>query len=238
MGHKIHPRSIRLGYIQDWRSRWFAPKNMPALIMEDFQIRKIVDDKFKMAAVSYVGIERAGAFLRLNIHTARPGVVIGKKGADIEALRKEIEALTGSKTFVNVIEIKSPETDAQLVAQSIAMQLEKRAHYGAAMKKAIEKALGIKIMVSGRLGGAEIARTEWKREGRVPLHTLCADIDYGFTEASTISGKIGIKVWIFKRTHFAKSPKEIMQELKKHRDMESGSAEGVTEVVAPAKEAK
>ena len=236
MGHKIHPRSIRLGYIQDWRSRWFAPKNMPALIMEDFQIRKIVDDKFKMAAVSYVGIERAGAFLRLNIHTARPGVVIGKKGADIEAL-------TGSKTFVNVIEIKSPETDAQLVAQSIAMQLEKRAHYGAAMKKAIEKALsgkalGIKIMVSGRLGGAEIARTEWKREGRVPLHTLCADIDYGFTEASTISGKIGIKVWIFKRTHFAKSPKEIMQELKKHRDMESGSAEGVTEVVAPAKEAK
>ena len=183
------------------------------------------------------------AFLRLNIHTARPGVVIGKKGADIEALRKEIEALTGSKTFVNVIEIKSPETDAQLVAQSIAMQLEKRAHYGAAMKKAIEKALsgkalGIKIMVSGRLGGAEIARTEWKREGRVPLHTLCADIDYGFTEASTISGKIGIKVWIFKRTHFAKSPKEIMQELKKHRDMESGSAEGVTEVVAQAKEAK
>ena len=177
MGHKIHPRSIRLGYIQDWRSRWFAPKNMPALIKEDFDIRKIIDDKFKMAAVSYVGIERAGAFLRVNVHTARPGVVIGKKGADIEALRKELEALTGSKTFVNVIEIKNPETDAQLVAQNIAMQLEKRAHYGAAMKKAIEKALsgkalGIKIMVSGRLGGAEIARTEWKREGRVPLHTL------------------------------------------------------------------
>ena len=170
-------------------------------------------------------------------------MVIGKKGADIEALRKELEALTGSKTFVNVIEIKNPETDAQLVAQNIAMQLEKRAHYGAAMKKAIEKALsgkalGIKIMVSGRLGGAEIARTEWKREGRVPLHTLCADIDYGFTEANTISGKIGIKVWIFKRTHFAKSPKEIMNELKKHRDMESGSTEGATEVAAPAVETK
>ena len=234
MGHKIHPRSIRLGYIQDWRSKWFAP-------MEDFQIRKVIDDKFKMAAVSYVGIERAGAFLRINIHTARPGVVIGKKGADIEALRKEIEAMTGSKTFVNVIEIKNPETDAQLVAQNIAMQLEKRAHYGAAIKKAIEKAmsgkaLGIKIMVSGRLGGAEIARTEWKREGRVPLHTLCADIDYGFTEANTISGKIGIKVWIFKRTHFAKSPKEIMNELKKHRDMENASAQGVTETVAAAAE--
>ena len=201
MGHKIHPRSIRLGYIQDWRSRWFAPKNMPALIKEDFEIRKIIDNKFKMAAVSYVGIERAGAFLRVNVHTARPGVVIGKKGADIEALRKELEAFTGSKTFVNVIEIKNPETDAQLVAQNIAMQLEKRAHYGAAIKKAIEKALsgkalGIKIMVSGRLGGAEIARTEWKREGRVPLHTLKANIDYGFTEANTTAGKIGVKVWI------------------------------------------
>ena len=124
MGHKIHPRSIRLGYIQDWRSRWFAPKNMPALILEDAQIRKHIDGKFEMAAISYVGIERAGAFLRVNIHTARPGVVIGKKGADIEALRKELEAMTGSKTFVNVIEIKNPETDAQLVAQNIAQHIE------------------------------------------------------------------------------------------------------------------
>lgn len=147
MGHKIHPRSIRLGYIQDWRSRWFAPKNMPALIKEDFDIRKIIDDKFKMAAVSYVGIERAGAFLRVNVHTARPGVVIGKKGADIEALRKELEALTGSKTFVNVIEIKNPETDAQLVAQNIAMQLEKRAHYGAAMKKRLKRPCPVKRSV-------------------------------------------------------------------------------------------
>ncbi len=227
MGHKIHPKGLRLGYTQDWQSRWFAPKNMPALIMEDFQIRQIIENRFVLAAVSSVGIERAGSFLRINIHTARPGVVIGKKGADIEQLRKDLEALTSSKTFVNVIEIKNPETDAKLVAQSIAFQIEKRAHYGAAMKKAIEKALsgkalGIKIMVSGRLGGAEIARTEWKREGRVPLHTLCADIDYGTYEANTISGKIGIKVWIFKKTHFAKSPKEILNDLRKNREVQEG----------------
>jgi small subunit ribosomal protein S3 len=240
MGHKIHPKGLRLGYTQDWQSRWFSPKNMPALIMEDFQIRQIVESRFMLAAVSAVGIERAGSFLRVNIHTARPGLVIGKKGADIETLRKDLEALTGSKTFVNVVEIKNPETDAKLVAQSIAFQIEKRAHYGAAMKKAIEKALagkalGIKIMIGGRLGGAEIARTEWKREGRVPLHTLCADIDYGTYEANTISGKIGIKVWIFKKMHFAKSPKEILNELRKHREMQEGTAtEGVVEaVVAP-----
>ena len=244
MGHKIHPKGLRLGYTQDWQSRWFAPKNMPALIMEDYQIRQIVESRFQLAAVSSVGIERAGSFLRVNIHTARPGVVIGKKGADIEALRKDLEKLTGSKTFVNVIEIKNPETDARLVAQSIAFQIEKRAHYGAAMKKAIDKALagkalGIKIMVAGRLGGAEIARTEWKREGRVPLHTLCADIDYGTYEANTVSGKIGIKVWIFKKIHFAKTPKEILNELRKHREMQEGSAtHGVEEKVTPAEESK
>ncbi len=244
MGHKIHPKGLRLGYTQDWQSRWFAPKNMPALIMEDYQIRQIVESRFQLAAVSSVGIERAGSFLRVNIHTARPGVVIGKKGADIEALRKDLEKLTGSKTFVNVIEIKNPETDARLVAQSIAFQIEKRAHYGAAMKKAIDKALagkalGIKIMVGGRLGGAEIARTEWKREGRVPLHTLCADIDYGTYEANTVSGKIGIKVWIFKKIHFAKTPKEILNELRKHREMQEGSAtHGVEEKVTPAEDSK
>ena len=240
MGHKIHPKGLRLGYTQDWQSRWFAPKNMPALLMEDFQIRQIVESRFLLAAVSAVSIERAGSFLRVNIHTARPGVVIGKKGADIEALRKDLEKLTGSKTFINVIEIKNPETDARLVAQSIAFQIEKRAHYGAAMKKAIEKALagkalGIKIMCGGRLGGAEIARTEWKREGRVPLHTLCADIDYGTYEANTVSGKIGIKVWIFKKTHFAKSPREILNELRKHREMQENAPEGVKETVTPLK---
>ena len=243
MGHKINPRGLRLGYTQDWQSRWFAPKNMPALIIEDKKIRELIEERFKMAAISTVGIERAGAFLRVNIHTARPGVVIGKKGSDIEQLRKDLERMTGSKTFVNVVEIKNPETDANLVAQSICMQIEKRAHYGAAMKKAIEKALagkalGIKIMVSGRLGGAEIARTEWKREGRVPLHTLCADIDYGFAEAMTVSGKIGCKVWIFKKTHFAKSPKEILHELHKNKELNTPSVEEVAQAIAPAEEAK
>ncbi len=224
MGQKVHPKSVRLGFIQDWQSRWFAPKNMPAFIMEDSQIRALINKRFKTAAVSSVGIERAGSFLRVNIHTARPGVIIGKKGVDIEKLRKDLEKFSGNKTFINVIEIKNPESDANLVAQAIAMQIEKRAHYAMVMKKSIDRAmaaraLGIKIMVSGRLGGAEIARSEWKKEGRIPLHTLCADIDYGFFEANTISGKIGIKVWIYKKKHFAKSPKEILNKLRKEREM-------------------
>lgn len=224
MGHKINPKALRLGYVQDWQSRWFSPKNMPALIREDYEIRSLIKERFRLAAVSWVGLERAGSYLRVNIHTARPGVVIGKRGADIETLRKDIEKITGSKTFINVMEIKTPETDANLVAEAIAVQLEKRAHYASAMKRAIDramsaKALGIKIMVSGRLGGAEIARTEWKREGRVPLHTLCADIDYGTAEALTMSGKIGVKVWVFKKLHFAKSPGEILSELRKSGEL-------------------
>ena len=220
MGHKIHPKSMRLGYVQDWQSKWFNPRKMPALIGQDFDIRALVRERFRLAAVSWIGIERAGSYLRVNIHTARPGVVIGKRGADIEALKNAIERISGSRTFVNVIEIKTPELDARLVAESIAFQLEKRAHYASALKRSIEramsaKALGIKIMVSGRIGGAEIARREWKREGRVPLHTICADIDYGFAEAHTMSGKIGVKVWIFKKLHFAKSPREIIAELRK-----------------------
>lgn len=220
MGHKVHPKSLRLGYVQDWRSKWFSLRNMPEYIGEDFHIRSLIKDKFPMAAVSWVGLERAGSFLKVNIHTARPGLVIGKKGSDIEALKKDIESLTKNKVFVNVIEIKQPEIDAQLVAEAIAFQLEKRAHYASAIKRAMaramaSRALGIKIMVSGRLGGTEIARREWKREGRIPLHTFCADIDYGFSESSTISGKIGVKVWIFKKLHFAKSPSEIISELRK-----------------------
>ncbi|HOX22736.1 MAG TPA: 30S ribosomal protein S3 [Elusimicrobiales bacterium] len=223
MGHKVHPKSFRLGYVQDWESRWFAPRNMPALIREDHAIRGLVRERFRQAFVSWVGIERAGSYLRVNVHTARPGLVIGKKGADIEELRTRLEALTGNRTFVNVVEIKSPETDARLVAESIAMQLEKRAHYASAMRRAIERgmsagALGIKIMVSGRLGGAEIARREWKREGRIPLHTLCADIDYGTAEAYTTMGQIGVKVWIFKKLHFAKSPREIIADIRKSGD--------------------
>ncbi len=238
MGQKVHPKSVRLGFIQDWQSRWFAPRNMPAFIMEDSQIREMISKRFRTAAVSSVGIERAGSFLRINIHTARPGIIIGKKGVDIEKLRKDLEKFSGNKTFINVIEIKSPEADANLVAQAIAMQIEKRAHYAMVMKKSIDRAmaaraLGIKIMVSGRLGGAEIARSEWKKDGRIPLHTLCADIEYGFCEANTISGKIGIKVWIYKKKHFAKSPKEILNKLRKEREMIGNLAGKSDEKKAP-----
>ena len=233
MGHKIHPKSVRLGYIQDWESKWFSLKEMPALIGEDFRIRARIRERFRMAAVSWIGIERAGAFLRVNIHTARPGVVIGKKGVDIEAIRSDIESLTGRKTFVNVIEIKEPELDPRLVAEAIAFQLEKRIAHRRAIRRAMERtmasgALGIKVMVAGRLGGNEIARREWQREGRVPLHTYSADIDYGFTEANTNMGRIGVKVWIFKRQLYAKSPNELLKQLK------VGAGPGMPRELAPA----
>jgi|SRR5579883_466294 len=216
MGNKIHPNSVRLGYIHDWESKWFSQRDMPALIGEDFKIRSLVKRTFKQAAVSWVGIERAGSYLRVNIHTARPGVVIGKKGADIEAIRGQIENLTGRKTFINVMEIKDPELDPRLVAEAVAVQLEKRIAHRRAMRRAMERtmqagALGIKIMVGGRLNGSEIARREWAREGRVPLHTFSADVDYGHAEAFTTAGLIGVKCWIFKKQLFVKSPKELMQ---------------------------
>jgi small subunit ribosomal protein S3 len=220
MGNKIHPNSVRLGYIHDWESKWFSLRDMPALIGEDFKIRNLVKQTFRMAAVSWVGIERAGSYLRVNIHTARPGVVIGKKGADIEAIRSQIENMTQRKTFINVMEIKEPELDSRLVAEAIAVQLEKRIAYRRAMRRAMERtmqsgALGIKVMVSGRLNGGEIARREWMREGRVPLHTYAADVDYGTAEAFTTAGLIGVKVWIFKKQLFVKSPKELLLLAKK-----------------------
>ena len=223
MGQKIHPKGLRLGYIQDWQSRWFSPKKMPELIGEDYAIRRMITERFQNASVSWIEIERAGSYLKVSIHTARPGVVIGRKGADIEKLKKDIERLSGKrkvKVFVNVAEIKVPELDATLVGQSIAQQLEKRISFKRAIKRAMEKtmssgALGVKIMAAGRLGGAEIARTEWFRKGRVPLQTISADIDYGFVEAHTTMGKIGIKVWIFKKLFFAKSPKELREQLMK-----------------------
>ncbi|OGR68915.1 MAG: 30S ribosomal protein S3 [Elusimicrobia bacterium GWC2_61_19] len=220
MGQKIHPRGLRLGYIQDWQSRWFSPKKMPELIREDFEIRNMVSDRFQLASVSWVDIERAGAYLKVTIHTARPGVVIGRKGADIENLKKDVERLTKRKVFINVSEIKIPELDPRLVGQSVAQQLEKRISFKRAIKRAMERtmgsgALGIKVMASGRLGGAEIARREWYRKGRVPLQTISADIDYGLTEANTSMGKIGIKVWIFKKLFFAKTPRELREQLLK-----------------------
>lgn len=220
MGQKIHPKGLRLGYIQDWQSRWFSPKKMPELIREDFEIRHMVTERFALASVSWVDIERAGAYLKVTIHTARPGIVIGRKGADIEALKKDVERLTRRKVFINVSEIKIPELDPRLVGQNVAQQLEKRISFKRAIKRAMERtmtsgALGIKVMASGRLGGAEIARREWFRLGRVPLQTISADIDYGLTEAHTSMGKIGIKVWIFKKLFFAKTPRELREQLQR-----------------------
>ncbi len=219
MGQKVYPKGVRLGYIKDWDSKWFNPREMPALIEEDFKIRAFLKDRLKLAAVSKIGIERTGKYLRVNVFTARPGIVIGKKGADIEGLRTAVEAMTGRKTTINVMEIKRPELDAQLVAEGVAMQLEKQIGFRRAMKKAIERAmqsgaLGIKIQVAGRLGGAEIARTEWLKEGRVPLQTFRADIDYGFTEARITMGTIGVKVWIFRKELFQKTDADLMDEVR------------------------
>ena len=212
MGHKIHPKSVRLGYIKDWESKWFNLKEMPNFIEEDYRIRVYLKNRLKLASVSKIVIERPGKYLRVSIYTARPGIVIGKGGQGIESLRKEIETMTAKKTFVNIMEIKRPEIDAKLASESIAFQLEKQVAFRRVMKKTIEKAMmagvqGIKVMVSGRLGGAEIARTEWLNEGRIPLQTFRADIDYGFSEAFTPMGHIGVKVWIFKREFFKKTAK-------------------------------
>ncbi len=217
MGHKISPKALRVGYIQDWESRWYAPKDMPDLIEEDFRIRAFLKERFRMAALSKVTIERTGKYVRVNLHTARPGVIIGKKGADIEELKKQVQDMTASEATINVVEIKRPELDAQLVAESVAFQLEKQIAFRRAIKRAIERTMqagagGVKIMVAGRLGGAEIARTEWAMEGRVPLHTFRADIDYGFTEAHITMGRIGVKCWIFKKEFFLKSEKDLLKE--------------------------
>jgi small subunit ribosomal protein S3 len=219
VGQKIHPGGLRLGYINDWDSRWFNLRQMPELLEEDRRIRQYLKRKLDGAAVSKIGIERAGKHLRVNIFTARPGIVIGKKGADIENLRKDIETMTDRKAFVNVMEIKRPELDAQLVAEGVAMQLMKQVGFRRAMKKAMERtmqagALGVKVRVSGRLGGAEIARVEWMKEGRVPLQTFRADIQFGFTEALIPMGKIGVKVWIFKKELFKKTREDLMEEVK------------------------
>lgn len=203
MGQKVHPIGFRLGYIKDWNSRWFSKKNYAQLLHEDLKVRKIVKSKLFHAGVSKIEIERSADRARINIYTARPGIIIGRKGAEVDKLKKDLESLTKKQIFINIKEIKKSELDAQLVAENIAMQLEKRVAYRRAMKKSVLSALrfgalGIKIACAGRLAGSEIARREWYREGRVPLHTLRADIDYGFTEAKTTYGQIGIKVWIYK----------------------------------------
>jgi small subunit ribosomal protein S3 len=203
MGQKVHPIGFRIGIIKTWDSRWFSQKNYAALLHEDLKIRKIVKERLMHAGVSKIEIERAGQKAKINIHTARPGIIIGKKGAEVDKLKKDLETMTGKQMYINIQEIRRPELDAQLVAENIALQLERRIAFRRAMKKSVTSALrlgaqGIKIMCAGRLAGGEIARTEWYREGRVPLHTLRADIQYGFFEAKTTMGQIGVKVWIYR----------------------------------------
>lgn len=204
MGNKVSPIGLRLGINRTWDSRWFANTGeYGELLHEDMRIRSFLEKELKQAAVSKVVIERPHRKCRVTIYSARPGIVIGKKGADIEKLRKKIGAMTTSEVHLNIVEVRKPEVDANLIAQSIAQQLERRASFRRVMKRAVQNAMrlgaqGIRINCGGRLGGAEIARVEWYREGRVPLHTLRADIDYGTYEASTAYGIIGIKVWVFK----------------------------------------
>jgi len=204
MGNKVNPIGMRLQVNRTWDSRWYADtKDYGNLLLEDLKIRDFIHEECKQAGVSRVIIERPHRKCRVTVHTARPGVIIGKKGADIEVLRRKLAAMTKSEVHLNIVEVRKPELDARLVAENVAQQLERRVSFRRAMKRAVQGsmrmgALGIRLNVAGRLGGAEIARTEWYREGRVPLHTLRADIDYGFVEAVTPYGIIGIKVWIFK----------------------------------------
>jgi small subunit ribosomal protein S3 len=213
MGQKVHPTGIRLGIVKDWTSKWYADsKAFPEYVRADFQLRSFIKKKLKDASVSKIAIERPSKKVNITIHTARPGIVIGKKGEDIEKLRAELASMVKmpiSDVRINISEVRKPELDAQLVAEGIAQQLERRVMFRRAMKRAVTNTMrvgaeGIKVKVGGRLNGAEIARSEWYREGRVPLHTFRADIDYGLAEAHTTYGVIGVKVWIFKGEVFDK----------------------------------
>ncbi|NJD02120.1 MAG: 30S ribosomal protein S3 [Ruminiclostridium sp.] len=220
MGQKVNPHGLRIGIIKDWDTKWYAnKKNFSDLLVEDVKIRKYIKKRLFISGVSRIEIERAANKIKVNVHTAKPGLVIGKGGAGIEDLRKEVEKLTGKNVLINITEIKVPEVDAQLVAENIASQLEKRISFRRAMKQSMSRAMkigakGIKTAVGGRLGGAEIARREHYHEGTIPLQTLRADIDYGFAEADTTYGKLGVKVWIYKG--------EVLPAVKKERKAEGG----------------
>src|SRR4028119_36909 len=221
MGQKVHPESLRVGYIHDWKSSWFREKGYDVFLLEDIRIREHIENKLSHAGLSSITIKKNTGEVEVNIHTARPGIVIGKSGSEVDALRKELHKMTNKAVKVNILEIKRPELDAKLVAQSIAEQLQNRVAFRRAMKRALTSAMrsgaqGCRVQVSGRLGGAEMARTEGYSDGRVPLHTLRADIDFGFYEARTTFGRIGVKVWINKG--------EIMP---------SGFAQDLTEIEAP-----
>lgn len=201
MGQKVHPKGFRIGIIRDWDSNWFADRDYTELLHEDYKVRKHIKERFYTAGISKVEIQRTGNRVRITIHTAKPGIIIGRGGLEVEHLKADLIKMTNKNVNINIQEIKRPELDAQIVAENVAQQLEKRISFRRAMKQTVGRtmranAVGIKIAIAGRLGGAEIARTEWYSEGKVPLHTLRADVDYGFAEANTTYGKIGIKVWI------------------------------------------
>ncbi len=203
MGQKVHPYGFRVGITKNWKSRWFAEKDYSTLLHEDLNIRKAIKKRLFHAGISDVEIERFTQRMRITIHAARPGIIIGRKGVEVERLKKLLGNITERQIHINIKEIKNPDTDGQLLAESIALQLQRRVSFRRALKRAIQSARqggaqGVKVMVAGRLGGAEMSRTEWYREGRVPLHTLRANIDYGFSEARTTYGQIGVKVWVYK----------------------------------------
>jgi len=211
MGQKVHPIGFRLGFNKTWRSRWYAEKEYANLLHEDFKLKKDLKKRFAHAGVSHVDIERAANKLKISIYTSRPGIIIGRKGQEVDKLKQEVQKKTGKEVFINIQEILKPELDAQLVSESVALQLEKRIAFRRAMRKAVDAALrfgakGIKVRVSGRLNGAEIARSEWYLHGQLPLHTLRADIDYGTSEAKTSFGQIGVKCWIYKGEQDALRP--------------------------------
>jgi small subunit ribosomal protein S3 len=214
LGQKVNPIGLRLGIVKTWESRWFSDKKYAEYIRVDYNLRKFIKKKLFHAGISRIEIERSAKRIRLRIHTARPGIVIGKKGTEIERLKKEIENQVSQEVTIDIQEVRKPETDAQLLAENVAMQIERRVAFRRAMKRGVTSAirfgaLGVKVICAGRLGGAEMARTEWYREGRVPLHTLRADIDYGFTEARTTYGLIGIKVYVFKGEILKKDQPEL-----------------------------
>ena len=203
MGQKVHPKGFRLGVLEGWESKWFAEKDYASLLHDDIKVRTFIKKRLHHAGIAKIEMERAANKAKVNIYTARPGIVIGKKGAEIEKLKTELTKLTDREVYLNIHEVRRPDLDAQLVAENVALQLERRVAFRRAMKESVARAIrmgaqGVKVRCSGRLAGAEIARTEWYREGRVPLHTLRADISYGLAEAKTTYGVIGVKVWIFR----------------------------------------
>lgn len=224
MGQKIHPHGLRVGIIKDWDSRWYSRKDFAELLLEDYRIREYIKQKLFSSGVSRIEIERAANRVRITVNTAKPGMVIGKGGTGVEELKKDLEQMTAKQISINVVEIKNPDIEAQLIAENIASQLERRISFRRAMKQAISRAMkagarGIKTMVSGRLGGAEIARSEMYHEGTIPLQTLRADIDYGFAEAYTTYGRIGVKVWVYKG--------EVLPVKNKLKSGEGGESENV-----------